>query len=174
MSLVKPVALTLFGIYSMMLIMPQAAMALPDDRQQPINVSADKARKNSNQGLTTYQGNVVITQGSIRITGDEVAIYDDNGQVNKMIAKGQLAEFRQRPQINEPETIANASTIEYDINDETLVLLDNAKLEQAGDITTSNKITYDMKSTIVNAGDDNGRVIMTLQPSNPTDQKTQP
>lgn len=174
MNLIKPIALTLFVIYSAVLAMPQAAMALPDDREQPINVSADKARKNSHQGLTTYMGEVVITQGSIRITGDEVTIYDSNGQVSKMIAKGQRAEFRQRPQLNGPETIAKASTIEYNVADETLLLLDNAKLEQGGDTTTSNKIAYDMKSTIVNAGDDNGRVIMTLQPSSPADQNTLP
>lgn len=168
MNPIKLSASALCIAFSTMLVFPQLAIALPDDREQPINVSADKARKNSNQGLTIYQGNVVITQGSIRVTGDEVAIYDNNGQVDKMIAKGSPAEFRQRPEVDAPETIANGSTIEYSIVDETLLLLENAKLEQGGDVTTSNKITYDMKSTVVNAGDSNGRVIMTLQPSSPT------
>ncbi|MFT6102665.1 MAG: lipopolysaccharide export system protein LptA [Granulosicoccus sp.] len=163
MNPAKQITYTIFLIGSLLLATAQKAIALPDDREQPINVSADKARKNSNQGLTIYQGNVIITQGSIRVTGDEVAIYDDNGAVSKMIAKG-AAEFRQRPTLESSETIANGSTIEYDIKKETLLLLDNAKLEQGGDITTSNMITYDMKSTIVNAGDENGRVIMTLQP----------
>ena len=165
MNLAKHITCASFFIGSLLLTTAHNAIALPDDREQPINVSADKARKNSTQGLTIYQGNVVITQGSIRVTGDEVAIYDSNGTVSKMIAKGALAEFRQRPEPESSETIANGSTIEYDIKKETLLLLENAKLEEGGDITTSNMITYDIKSTAVNAGDENGRVIMTLQPS---------
>jgi len=144
------------------------ASALPSDKEQPINVSADKARKNGNQGLTIYEGNVVITQGSIRITGDEVAIYDEAGTVSKMIAKGsknQPAKFKQRPQPEGTDMIANGETIEYDINSETLLLLESARLEQDGRITDSNKITYDMKSTVVNAGDSTGRVIMVIPPS---------
>jgi lipopolysaccharide export system protein LptA len=165
MNPAKQITYTIFLIGSLLLTTAHKAIALPDDKEQPINVSADKARKNSNQGLTIYQGNVIITQGSIRVTGDEVAVYDDNGAVSKMIAKGAAAEFRQRPEPESSETIANGSTIEYDIMKEILLLLDNAKLEQGGDITTSNMITYDMKSTVVNAGDENGRVIMTLQPT---------
>jgi lipopolysaccharide export system protein LptA len=154
-------------LISSLLLVSNIASALPDDRNQPINVSADTARKNGNQGLTLYAGNVVITQGSIRITGDEVAIYDTAGTVSKMIAKGNtnaLAEFKQRPQPEGSDLIANGETIEYNVDNETLLLLENARLEDGGDTTESNKIAYDMKSTVVNAGDDNGRVIMILQP----------
>ena len=146
--------------------LPYTATALPTDKEQPINVSANKARKNGNQGTTTYLGNVIITQGSVRITGEEIIIYDNKGAVSKIIATGTPAEFRQRPQVNEPETIATGSTIEYDINQEMLSIEGNARLNQGGDTTTSNKITYDINSSIVNAGDDNGRVNMTLTPSN--------
>jgi len=152
-------------ISGLLLTVAHNANALPDDKEQPINVSADNAIKNSNKGLTVYQGNVFITQGSIRITGDKVAIYDDAGIISKMIATGNPAEFRQQPETESSETIANGSTIEYDITKEVLLLTENAKLEQGGDLTTSNKITYDIKSTVINAGDKNGRVIMTLQPA---------
>ena len=156
------------SLISCLLIFCNTATALPDDKEQPINVSADKARKNSNQGITIYEGNVIITQGSIRITGSEIAIYDQDGNVSKMIAKGtenEPAEFKQQPQLEGGDMIANGNTIEYDIDAETLVLLDNARLEQDGRITDSNKITYDMATTIVNAGDTNGRVIMVIPPS---------
>ncbi len=139
--------------------------ALPDDREQPINVSADSAEKNSNKGITTYQGNVEITQGSIRITGEVITIYDNNGTVEKMISTGLPATFKQTPNINEADMIATGNSIEYDVNKETLLILDNALLKQAGRETDSNRITYDMKTTIVTAGDDTGRVKMTLQPT---------
>jgi lipopolysaccharide export system protein LptA len=155
-------------LISSLFFISTTASALPDDREQPINVSADKARKNGNQGLTVYEGNVVITQGSIRITGDEISIYDEAGTVSKMIAKGNKdapAEFKQRPQPESSDIIANGETIEYNIDTETLLLSESARLEQDGRITDSNKIIYDMKTTVVNAGDATGRVIMVIPPS---------
>lgn len=164
MNLASHPLLRLCFIACLSFIAPIVA-ALPDDRQQPINVSADKARKNGDQGLTVYEGSVVITQGSIYIEGDKIAIYDNAGVVSKIIANGKPAIFKQRPEPESGEMIAKGETIEYDINTESLLLLENALLEQEGRTTNSNKITYDMKTTVVNAGDNNGRVIMVIPPS---------
>lgn len=139
--------------------------ALPDDKEQPINVSADSAQKNSNEGTTIYQGNVIITQGSIQINGDIITIFDSNGTVEKMVATGQPAKFKQTPEVGAADMIATGNSIEYDVSQETLLILENALLEQEGRTTNSNRITYDMNTTIVTAGDANGRVKMTLQPS---------
>jgi lipopolysaccharide export system protein LptA len=140
-------------------------IALANDKEQPINVSADKARKNDKQGLTVYQGDVVITQGSIRITGETISIYDSAGTVDKIVAIGKPAKFKQQPEPQSEYIIANGDTIEYDIKTESLLLLENALLLQDGNTTNSNKIIYDMKTAVVNAGDESGRVIMTLKPS---------
>ena len=141
--------------------------ALPDDRDQPINIEADEAEKNDKKGITTYKGNVVITQGSIRMSGDIITIYDNNGTVDKIIAKGQPAHFKQKPEPQDEDVVADALTINYNVNKETLLLQDKALLKQNGGTTNSNKITYDMKTAIVNAGTGNssGRVIMVIPPS---------
>jgi lipopolysaccharide export system protein LptA len=154
---------TLFALSLLMSV--NHAIALADDKEQPINVSADKASKNDKQGLTVYQGDVVITQGSIRITGETISIYDTAGTVDKIVAIGKPAKFKQRPEPQSEYIIANGSTIEYDIKNETLLLLENALLQQEGNTTNSNKIIYDMKTAAVNAGDKSGRVIMTIEPS---------
>ncbi len=140
--------------------------ALAEDRNQPINVSADSAQKNDQKGITTYQGDVVITQGSIRITGDEIVIFDKDGKVSEMVAKGKPATFKQRPDGQDEDMIATGDTIKYNIDTEILLMTDNASLKQQGRTTESNNIRYDMKTTIVNAGgSQNGRVIMVLEPS---------
>jgi lipopolysaccharide export system protein LptA len=144
------------------------ALALADDREQPINVSADRAYKNDKEGTTIYEGNVIITQGSIRISGNKISIFDTDGTVSKMVAKGTPAKFKQKPDPTSDDVIANGSTIEYDVSKETLLLLENALLKQDGGTTNSNKITYDMNTAVVNAGDATGRVIMVLEPSKPT------
>lgn len=146
------------------------SIALPDDRDQPINVSADKAYKNGNKGTTVYEGSVVIVQGSIRISGDKVSIFDNDGTVNKIIAQGAPAKFKQKPDALSGDIIADGSTIEYDVEKESLLLLEDALLKQDGRTTNSNKITYDLKTAIVNAGDNTGRVIMVLEPTKPAKQ----
>ena len=49
-----------------------AAWALPTDRTQPIRVQADSAELDDKQGVAVYRGDVVITQGSMKITGNTV------------------------------------------------------------------------------------------------------
>ena len=43
--------------------------ALSTDSNQPIRVQADSAELDDGKGVATYRGNVVITQGSLRVTG---------------------------------------------------------------------------------------------------------
>ena len=42
------------------------ALALPSDRSQQISLVADHATYNDKTGVTTYSGNVVIEQGSMK------------------------------------------------------------------------------------------------------------
>jgi len=150
-----------------LLIFPSLSSALPDDRNQPINIEANEAEKNDKKGITTYKGNVVITQGSIRMSGDLIIVYDNNGTVEKIVSKGKPAHFKQKPDLQSEDMIAEALNLEYDINKETLLLEEKALLKQNGGTTNSNKIIYDMKTAVVNAGTGNssGRVIMVIPPS---------
>ena len=53
--------------------------ALPSDRDQPIRVQADSAELDDKQGVAVYRGSVVITQGSLKITGDTVTLTVGDG-----------------------------------------------------------------------------------------------
>ena len=55
-----------------------SAFALPTDRNQPISLVADRATYNDKTGYTTYTGNVVIEQGSMKLQADSVT-----AQLNK-------------------------------------------------------------------------------------------
>jgi len=44
-----------------------ASLALPDDRDQPIRITADTAIRDEKQGFTVYTGNVHMIQGSLDI-----------------------------------------------------------------------------------------------------------
>ena len=51
-----------------------SAFALPNDRDQPIRIQADNAHLDDKQGVATYTGDVIITQGSMMIKGNTVTM----------------------------------------------------------------------------------------------------
>lgn len=51
-----------------------SAWALPTDRDQPIRIQADDAQLDDKNGIATYKGDVIITQGSMKVTGNTVTI----------------------------------------------------------------------------------------------------
>jgi lipopolysaccharide export system protein LptA len=52
--------------------MSASAFALPSDRNQPISLVADRATYNDKTGITTYTGNVVIEQGTMKLQADSI------------------------------------------------------------------------------------------------------
>lgn len=149
------------------------ASALPDDRDQPIYITADSARINDKTGITTYKGNVVIKQGSLLIEAKHVDMYRGDEGVEKLIANGQPAHFRQKPKANEPFSDAWGLKMVYQVDDQLLTITQKAKVIQDQDTFTGEKIIYDLDRSIVNAfgsskpsNSDNqsGRVNMVIQP----------
>ena len=52
--------------------LPGSASALSTDRDQPINLEADEAELDQTEGVSTYVGNVVVTQGSMKVESDRM------------------------------------------------------------------------------------------------------
>ncbi|MEM5536488.1 lipopolysaccharide transport periplasmic protein LptA [Neptuniibacter pectenicola] len=148
------------------------AHALPDDQNQPIYITADTAKIDDTTGITTYKGNVIIKQGSLLIEAAHVDMYRNDDGVEKLIAKGSLAHFRQQPNIGDPYSDAWGKHLLYHVENQKLTITDKAKVIQAQDTFTGNKIVYDLDKSIVNAfGGTNtdasgtpGRVNMVIQP----------
>jgi lipopolysaccharide export system protein LptA len=148
------------------------ASALPDDHQQPIKIESDRAEQNDKKGTTTYEGSVVIRQGSIKINADKVIVYSEASQVDKIICIGKPAHYQQRPNPLDGLVLASGNTIEYHLSTDKIYLLKNASLEQNGSIITGEKIDYDLKAEVVKAtaGDNTkDRIQMVIPPSNQKD-----
>ncbi len=142
--------------------------ALPTDRQQPIHVSADSAQIDDNTGITTYKGNVLITQGSLEIRAANVDLYRINDEVSQLIATGSPANFRQQPSLDQAITDAFGEKLDYQVTNQTVTITGKARVEQAGDTFSGERIVYQMNKAIVNAysgkGSSGQRVQMVIQP----------
>ncbi len=145
--------------------------ALESDREQPIRIQADAAMVDENQGASVYRGNVIITQGTLEVTADEVEIFTADNTVIQIIAKvdknsDDLAQYRQ--QINEAEEMvyADAKKITYLVQEERLHLAGDARLQQVEDVFTGELLYYDLARRIVNLSSTGGsdRVNMTITP----------
>lgn len=152
---------------ALLLALHGSAWALQSDRDQPVHIEADNVELDDQRGISTYRGNVIITQGTLRITGDKVTIYtNDAGALQRAVSVGQPATYKQRPD-NKPEDVqARALTMEYFADRDTVVLTEEAHLWQGPNTFTSKKITYDVANDRVDAGKESGgdRVRITIQP----------
>ena len=159
---------------------PSMSRAAPANQDKSVTIEANSAQLDDQSGLSVYNGNVSITQGSLHINADKVTAYHKNGSVNKIIADGSPARYEQTADSKEGIVNASANTINYLPDEHKIVLTGNATLEQRGDTVQGQSITYDMKRKIGNAGNntktnnqDDGRVKMIFQPkSKPTQQPT--
>jgi lipopolysaccharide export system protein LptA len=59
--------------------------ALPDDRQQAIEINADEAVINEQANAATYKGSVDVRQGTFQLLADQLDIaIDAEGAVSRM------------------------------------------------------------------------------------------
>ncbi|HBC49545.1 MAG TPA: lipopolysaccharide transport periplasmic protein LptA, partial [Gammaproteobacteria bacterium] len=75
--------------FGLMLAIAPAVFALPEDRDQPIEITADSAVINEKQSQAEYTGAVVVTQGTLKLEGDVVNLKtNEDGEVETFVAKG--------------------------------------------------------------------------------------
>ena len=149
------------------LLLAGTAGALSTDRQQPLQIDADKADIDPQRGISTYRGNVQLTRGSMQLVADEVVVKHDGGKVHLVTASGTPANYQQRS--DKQQLIrARAQRIEYNINTGQLLLLKQAELHQDSNVFASERIVYDSVNDRVNAGANaaspRDRVHITIQP----------
>lgn len=125
--------------------------ALTDDREQPLRVVADTAEHNERSGVTIYTGNVIITQGSMRIEADVVTLKGQDNRVDNMVAEGNPARLQQQPKPEDSMMYARAQRIIYFVADDRVQLIDRASIEQNDSVVNSDEIEYFVKQRIVKA-----------------------
>ncbi len=137
-------------------VLSGAALALSTDSGQPINIEADRAEADNARRVTIYRGDVIITQGTLKITGETVTIYyDEQSRLTKLVSVGKPARFRQLPdgQSNIPKNYqkARAKRMEYYARKDLIVLLGSAVFDQGGDRVAAERIVYDSKNSRMQA-----------------------
>ncbi|RKZ77542.1 MAG: lipopolysaccharide transport periplasmic protein LptA [Candidatus Parabeggiatoa sp. nov. 1] len=160
-------------------LLPSSIFALSTDREQQIQIEADKATIDNVKGTATYQGNVIVTQGSIRINAETVILnYTQKQGIEKVVARGKPVRFKQR--LDQGDDIkASAWEMEYNAVKNMLYLKKEAELRKEKDrkdiyTAKASRITYDTQGGIIKADQGNtkkGRIFITIEPPHKSSDK---
>lgn len=163
-------ALRRLTVLSTLALCAPAVQALPDDREQPIEIDAARNEVFLNEDRTVYYGHdgapAVITQGSLTISGDTIEIQRQNGEVSRISASGSPSTFEQQPAIDQQPIHGSAHTLTLNNLEEFLLMEEEAELTQNSNRFRGHLIEYDMASGRIRAQsrDDQDRINVILQP----------
>lgn len=144
-----------------------SSFALPSDRNQQLSLAAENATYNSKTGITTYTGNVVIEQGTMKLQADSlVATLSSKNEIQTITAKGKPAKFQQQMEANKGLARGEAQNIVYNADTGIITLTGNAYLYQDGSSIRGNSLKYSMNKGDVEAqGSSSNRVQIIIPPS---------
>lgn len=155
------------------LIPGTSALALQSDRNQAINIKADRVEVNEKTQISHYSGNVQLEQGTLKISAETVIVHLQDGRLDKIIIDGKPASFEQQPDAGKETVKSRADHMEYFAAKETLILQHDAHVIQGANHFSGDYIEYNTLNSTVKATkgkDSDTRVHAVILPGN-SDEK---
>lgn len=119
------------------------AYAEKADREKEIQVLADRLTADDARKEAVYEGNVVITQGTMRITSERIVVREDSEGFRRYVATGSPVTFRQKRDKDGDWIDGSAGRAEFDDRDDLLRLYSGARLRSSQGELTGDFISYD-------------------------------
>lgn len=152
-----------------------AARAEKADRDKPINVNADRGSYDGINNLQIVEGNVIIEQGTMRITASKGEIRRDKENYLSAVVTGSPVNFRQKREGCAQYIEASAERAEFDARKDSLKLISHARLKNGDDELAGEVIVYNSETEYFqvlgdrpDAAKRDGRVRMVIQPKSNT------
>jgi lipopolysaccharide export system protein LptA len=149
------------------------AWAEKADRDKPLQVEANKMTADDVRRLNVFEGNVVLTKGTMSLRAERLVVRQDAEGFQLATATGRPVRFRQRqdPKPGEKEGIwidGEALRIELDDRNQKIELFDKARVNRGGDEVAGDYIFVDQRSDFYQVssgkgGDKPGRVKAIIQ-----------
>lgn len=122
------------------------ALAEKADREKPINLEADRVTVDDAKQLSTFEGKVVLTQGTLIIRGDRMEVRQDNEGFKNGTTWGNLAYFKQKRDGYDEYIEGWAERIEYDSRADKMQMFNRASMKKGNDEVRGSYISYDAKT----------------------------
>ena len=151
------------------------AFAEAADRDKPIELEADTVTVNDAKKISTYAGNVILTQGTLIIRADKLIVREDKEGFQHSTSTGNPTTFKQKREGKNEYMEGSAQRIEYDGRMDKVQLYTKAWVKRGEDIVHGDYISYDANAEYAeviggakseNGGTSSGRVKAIIQPKN--------
>lgn len=116
------------------------------DRQKPINITSDRGSEDHAKQEAVFEGNVVLTQGTLRVDANRIVIRRDKEGFDYASAFGNPAKFRQKRDESDEYVEGVGQRIEYNGKNDIVQLFDKARLNRGKDELSSNFIQYNSRT----------------------------
>ena len=171
----------LLALCLLLAALPTVVLAEKGDREKPINVEADRVSIDDIKKVQIFEGNVVMSQGTLQLRTSKLVVTQDADGFQKGVATGGangLARFRQKRDGKDEYIEGEAERIEYNTANEVAELFKRAWVKSGEDQVRGDYIWYDGISekylvTAGGPGDAKGqpaRVRAIIQPKNKSAQ----
>ena len=132
------------GFYTVLCAALLAAPAHAEkaDRDKPVNLEADTVTLDDIRKVSVYQGNVVLSQGTLMLRADRVQVTQNASGLDKLSATGRPAAFRQKLDGRDEFIEGYADRIEYDSVNSQLEMIGQAQLRRGDDELRGAQISY--------------------------------
>lgn len=140
-----PIVLKLL-LVPLIALLSMPALAEKADREKPVHLEADNVTLDDIKKLSVFEGNVLLTQGTLVLRADHVEAKQNNEGLQSVSARGKPVSFRQKRDGVDEYIDGFASQMEYDNTQSILRLIGDARLRKGGDEIRGNQITYDAKT----------------------------
>jgi lipopolysaccharide export system protein LptA len=136
------------GLLAVLALAAFPAAAEKADREKEIVVNANRLTADDAKKTSTFEGNVVVTQGTMRMTAERVTVREDAQRHKYYVANGNPVTFRQKLDNSDEWVEGFAQRAEFDDRNDILRLYDNARVKRDQNEITGNFISYDMRKEL--------------------------
>ncbi len=150
-------------LLSLSLLLPAAVQAAS---APPVKISADSLELDQKAQSTTYSGNVLLTQGEMKLTAESLTVFVTDGKLGSIEARGNPARFDTR--LDDGTNVSGeAGKIRFDSSAGLLTLIGSGKLTQGRNRIENDYIEYDLNRGNLKAGGSKAkkRVEVIFQPA---------
>jgi len=118
------------------------------DRDKPVNLEADSVTLDDIRKTSVYQGNVILSQGTLMLRADRVQVTQSEAGLDKVVATGRPVAFRQKLNGRDEFIEGFADRIEYDGKSSQLELIGQARLRRGADELRGARISYNANTEL--------------------------
>ena len=160
----RPVNFLTIVLAALVAAFAPASHARTGDRNQPMDIEASRqvCGLGANDSCT-LTGNVILSQGSLKVTAAKAVIEQSAGDPSRALLSGGVTLRQALDDGNQID--AKSSNVDYNLKTEVVVFTGNVEIVQQRGMLSGQRVVYNMKSgQVESGGDGKGRVKMRILP----------